>query len=316
MDEPIRIGISRCLLGDNVRYDGGHKRHPFITGTLGRHVQFVPVCPEVECGLPVPREPIRLSGEIDRPRLVTVRSGIDHSERMRNWAEKRLRELEGERLSGFIFKKSSPSCGMEGVKVFLDGSRFKRRGAGFFARAFMNCFPCIPAAEESDLEDQRLRGNFIERVFALRRWRTLSFGERDAAALAVFHSAERLLLRAHSQVLCRKMEKLAAGVERCTGDVLFDAYEKLFNAALALPATVAGHANVLRYIQGCLGEELSAAEKKQLAQMVAGFRVGSVDLIEPLALINHLVGQYGPSALAGQSYLHPHPLELLLRYRV
>ncbi len=171
--DKIIVGVSACLLGEKVRYDGGHKHDHFITDTLGKFFAYVPVCPEVECGLPVPREPMHLAGDTDDPRLVTIHTGIDHTERMQKWSRDKLDELEGSGLSGFIFKSKSPSSGMRGVKIYRDSAQPVYSGTGLFAAAFMNRFPLIPVEDEGRLHDPGLRENFIERVFVYHRWQEL-----------------------------------------------------------------------------------------------------------------------------------------------
>lgn len=164
--DKIRLGINACLLGQSVRYDGGHKLDPYLTDMLGQYVDYVPVCPEVECGLGVPREPMRLVGSAESPRLVTVKTNQDLSERMMTWARKRVKELEREDLCGFIFKSGSPSCGMVGVKVYNDRGMPEKKGIGIFARVFMDHFPLFPVEEEGRLHDPKLRENFIGSIFA------------------------------------------------------------------------------------------------------------------------------------------------------
>ncbi len=162
-----RVGVSKCLLGHTVRYDGGHKLDPVITDTLGQLVEFVPVCPEFECGLGVPREPMRLVGDPSSPRLVTIRTGVDHTERLASWARKRVAELEREGLCGFIFKSNSPSCGMERVELYGERCEPASTGVGIFARIFMEHFPLLPVEDERRLHDVRLRESFVERVSSL-----------------------------------------------------------------------------------------------------------------------------------------------------
>ncbi len=169
--EPIRILISACLLGEKVRYDGGHKKDPFLVEIFGRFAEYIPVCPEVECGLPTPREAMRLSGDPADPRLVAPGSGTDHTERMKRWTRRKLRDLERLDLCGYICKKDSPSSGMERVKVYGEGGIPAGAGAGMFTKAFMEHFPLIPVDEEERLRDPVLREMFVERVFALRRFR-------------------------------------------------------------------------------------------------------------------------------------------------
>ena len=171
MQERIRLGVSACLLGEEIRYDGQHKLDRFIRDTLGQYVEFVPVCPEVECGLGIPREAMRLVGDPQAPRLVTVRTGIDHTERMLAWARKRVKELESENLCGYVFKSTSPSCGMARVKVYDRNGVPKNTGVGPFARAFMDHFPLLPVEEEGRLHDPKLRETFVESVTTLMRRR-------------------------------------------------------------------------------------------------------------------------------------------------
>ena len=166
----MRLGISRCLLGDNVRYDGGNALDRYLRDTLGLYVEYVPVCPEAECGLGIPREAMRLTGDPKRPRLVTRRTGIDHTDRMESWARGRVAELAKENLCGFVFKSDSPSSGMERVKVYDNQGAPKKIGVGIFARIFMERFPLLPVEEEGRLHDPVLRESFIERIFTCKRY--------------------------------------------------------------------------------------------------------------------------------------------------
>jgi uncharacterized protein YbbK (DUF523 family) len=192
------LGISACLLGEKVRYDSGHKWDRFLTDTLGKYVEFVPVCPEVECGLGVPREAMHLVGDPANPRLVTVRSGLDHTDRMLNWAQTRLVALEKEGLCGFVFKSGSPSSGMERVKVYGPSGSPAKNGVGLFARAFIEHFPLLPVEDEGRLHDLALRENFIEAIFTLQRWREMLALGGGRSALVDFNTRHKLLLRAHS----------------------------------------------------------------------------------------------------------------------
>lgn len=184
METTLKIGISACLLGEPVRYDGGHKLDHFLVETLGRFVSFVPVCPETECGLGVPRETMRLTGDPASPRLMTIHSGQDLTARMESWAARRVKELAGENLCGFIFKSRSPSSGMERVKVYADtGGAPTKTGVGLFAKEFMTRFPLLPVEDEGRLHDPVLRENFITRIFVLKRWRDLMTGNRSRGGL-------------------------------------------------------------------------------------------------------------------------------------
>jgi uncharacterized protein YbgA (DUF1722 family)/uncharacterized protein YbbK (DUF523 family) len=316
MTERIRIGVSGCLLGQNVRFDGGHKLDRFITDTLGQYVEFVPVCPETECGLGVPREAMRLVGDIRSPRLVTVRTHVDHTERMLAWAGKRVTELEREDLCGFIFKSDSPSSGMERVKVYNEKGMPEKKGVGLFARTFMEHFPLIPVEEEGRLHDPRLRENFIESIFTLKRWREF-LGERPSlGGLVDFHTRNKLLLLAHSEKHYRAMGKLVAAGRTLPKQSLFEQYEALLLETLKLKTTVKKNANVLYHLMGYFKEELSQDEKQELLEILDQYRAGYIPLIVPATLINHYVRKYKQPYLARQTYLNPHPVDLQLRNHV
>lgn len=310
MNETIRLGISACLLGEPVRYDGQHKHDRYLTDTLGRFVEYVPVCPEVECGLGVPREAMRLLGDPAAPRLSTIQTGIDLTERMLSWAARRVRELEGERLAGFIFKSSSPSSGMERVKIYNEKGIPSRSGVGLFARAFMEHFPLLPSEEEGRLRDPVLRENFIERVFALRRWHDICTQGRSPGRLVEFHTSHKFLIQSHSERHYREMGRLVAGIKAGPGEPSFTAYEAAFMAALRLKCTPKKHANVLQHIMGHFKGELSAKEKQELLEIIANYKAGVLPLIVPISLLNHYVSKYDKPYLAKQVYLHPYPLEL------
>jgi uncharacterized protein YbbK (DUF523 family) len=186
MEDKIKIGVSACLLGQKVRFDGGHKHDRFITDTLGQYLEFCPVCPEVEAGFPVPRESFRLVGDRENPRLKTVKTNVDHTDRMLKWAQSRVRELEKENLCGFIFKSKSPSSGMERVKVYSEKGIPEKTGVGIFARVFMDNFPLIPVEEEGRLHDPKLRENFIESIFVLKNWRKTKEKNRNVGTLWIF----------------------------------------------------------------------------------------------------------------------------------
>lgn len=312
----IRLGISKCLLGEPVRYDGGHKLDRFLTETLGQYVEYVPVCPEVECGMPVPREAMHLEGETESPRLVTIRTGIDRTDQMRTWAEKRVVELEKERLMGFIFKSDSPSSGMERVKVYSGKGMSVRKGVGIFARMFMEHFPLLPAEEEGRLHDPALRENFIERVFSLARWRDLVDGNETLGALVEFHTKHKLLILSHSARHYQEMGRLVAGTERLPVKALLDMYQKRFMEALKLRATSKKHANVLMHMAGYFKNQLCSDEKAELLEIIEQYRKELVPLIVPITLVNHYVRKYNQPYLRNQYYLRPHPIEMRLRNHV
>jgi uncharacterized protein YbgA (DUF1722 family)/uncharacterized protein YbbK (DUF523 family) len=313
MEEQIKLGVSACLLGQNVRYNGGHSRDPFITDTLSQYVEFVPVCPEVECGFSIPREALRLAGDPEAPRLITTNTKQDHTERMLRWCSKRVRELEELNLYGFIFKKGSPSSGMERVKVYDDKGMPSNRGIGMFARAFMDHFPLLPVEEDGRLHDPQLRENFIEAIFVLKRWRESLSPKPTRSGFVEFHANHKLLLMAHSPSHMRLMGKLVAGMKEYTADDFQVRYQKLLIEALRLKATRRKHIDVLMHCMGFLKKILSADEKKELLEIIEQYRQGHLPLIVPVTLVNHYVRKHDPPYLRDQYYLKPHPIELQLR---
>jgi len=314
--EKIRLGISTCLLGENVRFDGGHKLDRYLTDTLGQFVEYVPVCPEMECGFGVPRESFRLVGDPENPRLVTTRTNQDHTERMAEWAKRRVGELEKEDLCGYIFKGGSPSSGMERVKVYDRNGVPSKVGVGLFARIFMNHFTLLPVEEEGRLHDPRLRENFIERIFALKRWRDGLKEKQSLKALIAFHTRNKLLLLAHSPQHHRQMGKLVAAGKELPLRELYARYQDIFLEALRLKTTNKKHTNVLMHMLGYFKEQLSAAEKQEMLELIEQYRLESLPLVVPMTMMSHYVRKYDETYLKEQTYLQPHPAELNLRNHV
>ena len=313
MTASIRLGISSCLLGNKVRYDGGHQLDRFLTDTLGRYVEYVPVCPEVEYGLPTPRETLRLVGNPDLPRLVTSRTNIDHTAGMFQWAKKRAAELEVEDLCGFIFKSRSPSSGMERVKVYDENGVPVNKGVGLFARVFMEQCPLIPVEDDGRLHDPLLRENFIERIFTLKRWRESVARKKDRGSLVEFHTKNKLLILAHSPKHFQAMGKLVAQAKEHSLDELYRKYLSLLMEALKLKASPAKNSNVLQHMMGYFKKDLSGDEKQELLETIQSYRQGHTPLIVPITLMNHYVRKYDQPYLKEQVYLSPHPMELHLR---
>lgn len=309
----IRLGISSCLLGNPVRYDGGHQHDRFLTDTLGQYVEFVPVCPETECGLGVPRETMRLVGDPDNPRLVTTRSGLDHTERMLAWAGSRVEELGQQELHGFIFKSRSPSSGMERVKVYTEGGGVKKSGIGLFARAFMARFPLLPVEDEGRLHDLELRDNFITRIFACKRWRDFLASSPTPGGLVAFHTAHKLLIMAHSETLYRAMGRLVAHAKEHSHAELLASYGDMLMEALRFKTTVKKNVNVLMHMLGYFKHLLSHDEKQEMLAIIEEYKDEYLPLIVPITMFNHYVRKYQENYLGGQFYLHPHPIELKLR---
>ncbi len=304
MEEKIRLGISACLLGEKVRYDGGHKLDRFLKDTLGQYVEYVKVCPEVECGMPVPREALRLVGDPESPRLITVHSKKDCTEQMVSWAERRVSELEAEDLEGFIFKSRSPSSGMERVKVYNEKGMPSKSGSGIFAGIFKAHFPLLPVEDEGRLHDPVLRENFIESIFALKRWREVAARKRTLGGLVEFHTRNKLLILSHSPKHYREMGKRVADGKRTPADRLFSEYEAMLLEALRLKSTVRKNVNVLQHMMGYFKKELTPDEKKELLEVIEDYRNGRVPLIVPITLFNHYVRKYKQPYLAQQTYLN------------
>jgi uncharacterized protein YbgA (DUF1722 family)/uncharacterized protein YbbK (DUF523 family) len=315
--EKIRMGVSACLMGEKVRYDGQHKLDTYITGVLSRWFEFVPVCPEFELGLGVPRETMRLEGDPEKPRLVTGKTRIDHTDAMLGWCGKRVDELEKENLCGFIFKSRSPSSGAFRVKVYpAGGGMAVNKGRGLFANAFMKHFPLLPVEEEGRLNDAGIRENFIEQVFTLKRWREMLADKPTKAGLVEFHAAHKYLLMAHSIPLYRELGRNVADLKGRRIKAVQREYHEQMMAALRLRATVKKHTNVLQHMAGYFKKQLARDEKAELQEVIAQYRDGHVPLIVPVTIINHYVRKYGEKYLAGQVYLNPHPVELQLRNHV
>jgi len=316
METKFRIGISSCLLGNEVRWNSGHKLDKYLAHTLGQFVEYVPVCPEVEAGFGVPRESFRLVGVPDSPRLVTFKSKTDHTDRMLTWAQKRVRELEKEELCGFIFKSDSPSSGMIRVKVYNEKGMPHKIGIGMFARAFMEHFPLIPVEDDGRLNDPIIRENFILQIFTMKRWRDNLARKRGIGSLVDFHTRNKLLMLSHSPKHYRLMGKLVAeGKKMPLGD-LYDQYQLLLMEALKLKTTIRKNINVLQHLMGYFKKQLSGDEKQELLEAFDQYRSEYVPLIVPITLINHYVRKYDQPYLKQQTYLNPHPLELKLRTHV
>ena len=316
MEKNFRIGISSCLLGNEVRWNAGHKLDKYLTRTLGKFVEYVPVCPEVEAGFGVPRESFRLVGDPDKPRLITFKSKTDHTDRMLSWAKKRVRGLEKEDLCGFIFKSDSPSSGMVRVKVYNEKGMPHKVGIGMFARAFMEHFPLIPVEDDGRLNDPLIRENFILQIFTMKRWRDNLARKPGMGNLVGFHTRNKLLIMSHSPKHYRSMGKLVADGKKMPIEELHQQYQLQLMEALKLKTTIRKHMNVLQHVMGYFKKQLSSDEKKELLEVFDHYRSELVPLIVPITLINHYVRKYDQPYLKQQTYLKPHPVELKLRTHV
>lgn len=315
--ESLRLGVSRCLLGEQVRYDGGHKWDRYLTDVLGPFVEFVPVCPEVECGLPIPREALRLVGDPEAPRLLTQKTERDFTEQMQQWGRERLEQLETDAICGYVFKTKSPSSGMSRVKVYSeDGKRVSQAGTGIWARMVQDRFPHMPFEDEGRLHDMGLRENFLTRVFVYKRLRDLLAANKTVGGLVDFHTRHKLLLMAHSPKHYTEMGRLVAAARELPLDDLFCKYATLLMTALELRATVKKNVNVLQHVAGYFKKQLDKDDKQELQELIKNYADRLVPLIVPVTLLNHYVRKFDEPYLKQQIYLRPHPVELMLRNHV
>ena len=326
-DRP-RIGISSCLLGQPVRFDAGHKLDPFLVETFGRHVEWVPVCPEVEAGFGTPRETMRLvltgpqqreRGERFDPRgiaLVLNKQGTDVTERLVSYSRTKAGNLAQARLSGYVLKKDSPSCGMEGVKVYTPAGQALRGGRGLFAEALMARLPNLPVEEEGRLGDPRLRENFVERVFAYRRLCSLFEGRWTVGGVVAFHTAHKLTLMAHSPVAYRALGQLVSAAKARPRGEFAAEYQSRFMRALAIVATPGRQANVLQHMLGYVSDDLDTDARRELLAVIEDHRREQAPLIVPMTLMRHHVRRLKVEYLLGQTWLEPHPRELNLRNHI
>lgn len=306
----VRIGISTCLLGERVRYDGGHKRDSFLVDRFGKYVEWVPVCPEVESGMSIPRDFLRLVDVGGGIRMVAPATGRDHTGDMRRFARGRVRALASEDLSGYVFKKGSPSCGIDRVKVYRDGVPVGR-GHGLFASAFIHDNPTLPVEEEGRLNDPRLRENFVSRVFAYRRWNDLHRVTRRA--LTQFHAAHKFQLMAHSQQGMRRLGAMLGRANEYPGThELGEAYWSEFSEVMKRTPSRRNHTNVLSHMAGFVSDRVDTGDRAELSEAIESYRLERIPLIVPVTLIRHYVRRLDIQYLKGQVYLEPHPDELML----
>jgi uncharacterized protein YbgA (DUF1722 family)/uncharacterized protein YbbK (DUF523 family) len=312
-DSRIRIGISSCLLGAKVRFDGGHKKDDFLTNHFGRYVEWVPVCPEFEIGLGVPRESLRLVANGKSVHLVAPRSGLDHTELMTRWTKDRAQRLADEGLCGYVLKRSSPSCGLERVKVYGASGLLNREGRGIFSAGLVDRFPNLPVEEEGRLNNPRLRENFVSQVFSYKRWMDLQREGMTRARIMQFHARHKLLLMAHDQAGMRHLGNLIgqAGLAVSAKQLGSDYFDSFCQVMRRTP-TRRNHANVLQHLAGYFSQQLSSDDRAEVSEVIDRYRRDQVPLIVPITLIRHHVRKLSVEYLKDQVYLDPHPDELKL----
>lgn len=315
--DKISMGISACLLGHRVRYDGEGKLHTFLATTLAPYVRWVPVCPETECGLGVPRPKMRLEGDPDLPRLMVIGSDTDHTALMRRWARGRLHSIRAEGLKGFIFKSGSPSCGNNSARIFPDeGGRKPTRGMGLFARAFAEKFPMVPAEDDARLNDPAMRESFFARALAYDKY--LRFLESRPAKkdLIEFHSSLKLQIMSHSVEHCRDLDRLISRQSQYSRRELFHAYISTLMQALGRRATPCKHTGVLRHMAGRLRRAMDADARQEISDLMQAYRMGRAPLHAPTSVIYHHARRLGMQYLLDQWYMNPSPMELILRNHI
>lgn len=308
----VRLGVSACLLGAQVRFDGGHKQNCFIVDGLGEHFDFVPMCPEVAIGMGTPRPAIRLVGDVDAPRAVGSRDpGFDVTEPLRRYSADAARRLDG--LCGFIFKKDSPTCGMERVKVYNGKGMPQAGGVGIFAREVMQANPLLPVEEEGRLNDPVLRENFVSRVYVYARWQALLRRGLSRKGLIDFHARHKLLLMAHSPAAYKELGRMLARLDTAQLEALAGRYIARIMRALETRASRKRHVNVLQHLLGYLRRHVDGTSRGDLVEVIDAYRLGLVPLVVPLTLLQHHFRSNPDPYIARQVYMNPHPRELMLR---
>jgi len=312
MPEPIRIGVSACIVGEKVRWNGTDARDLYLTDTLAKFVEFIPLCPEIACGMGIPREKIRqvdCGGEI---RLIGYDSGDDHTDKMTQWCDRVLPGLEDEGLCGFVLKSRSPSCALVEGKIYSTTGKKPRRGPGFFARAMMEHYPLLPVEASERLQNPIIRENFIRRVFVLKRWRELLEKGMHIGNLVDFHTRHKMMIRAHDMRGYRELGKLLGESRLFNADEIFDTYGTLLFRALTLKATPKKNADVLMHALGYFKNKLDADDKKEVLGMINAYKSGKIPLLIPITLLNHFARKHQKAYLALQYFLNPSPSELKL----
>lgn len=312
--ERIQVGISSCLLGQNVRFDGGHKQSSLCQNELATVFDYQPICPEVAIGLPIPRPAIRLVEDGEQIRLRGSQDAqLDVTEPMQTFAAQQVAQLSA--LSGYIVCAKSPSCGMERVKIFAQeqGHPASHKGRGLFTQKLMEQHPLLPVEENGRLNDPVLRDNFVTRVFIYHQWQALQHKGLTAHDLVEFHARHKFLLLAHKPAIYRQLGPLVAQLGEQPLAELAEQYIALMMTALNINATRRNHTNVLQHIQGFFKKLISSEERQALADVIDQYRLGKLPLMAPITLIRHLLVKFPDPYIAKQSYLRPYPDSLGLR---
>lgn len=311
----IPVGISSCLLGQQVRHDGGHKHSRYCTEVLGQYFEFRPLCPEMGAGLGVPRPTIHLAEKGGEIRLVAVRGDGDHTDAMRAWIDAVMPTLEG--LRGYVFMAKSPSCGMERIRVYGEsGQVMHREGRGLFAEAVMQAMPLLPVEEEGRLNDDRLRENFVERVFFYDDWCRIEAAGLTPRALLEFHTRHKFQLLAHCQATYRQVGPLLANLKARPLEAIARDYISAVMPAMSRRVSRGAHVNSLQHLFGFYRDALSEAERETAQEAMAAYAREEVPLIVPMTLLRQAQRRFPSDYVGQQAYLQPYPDALGLRNRV
>lgn len=321
MTQNIQIGISSCLLGHKVRFDAGHKNNKFISDVLSDYFEFTPFCPEVEIGLGIPRETIRLINVDNEIRVVGNKTpDLDVTQALTDIAEKQ--KPWHSQLSGYILKKSSPSCGMERVKVYnpsKQNSIPSNDGIGLYAKRLMENFPNLPIEEEGRLEDAALRENFIKRIFIYARWQEMVASGLSVSKLQTFHANHKYIFMSHNQNAGRALGAILAVKGKADAQMLNDISEQYLTDMMRLLKTIAtrkNNVNTLMHIQGYIKDHLDKDDKAELGEVITDYQKGLLPLIVPITLFRHHFRKHPHEYITDSYYMKPHPSELMLLNRI
>jgi uncharacterized protein YbgA (DUF1722 family)/uncharacterized protein YbbK (DUF523 family) len=314
-NSPIRIAISHCLLGKNVRYDGMHKLDRYLVQTYGNYFEWVPFCPEAESGMGIPRERMRLEGPFDNPRLIARPSRTDKTDQLMDWSIPKVESMGNDDLCGIIFKKGSPSCGLYQIRPFEPERQMPstQGGPGLFAREFVKRHPNIPMEEEGRLHDAILREVFVEKVFVYHRWKKSVLNSNSPKDLIKFHEIHKYQLMARSQKMLKDLGQCVAGVTQDNVLERKEAYFKLLMETISLKPSIKKNRNTMTHVMGYFKKQLSTDEKDELLDVIEQYANKLVPLIVPITLLKHYVRKYQQPYLLEQTYLEPHPKELMIR---
>lgn len=308
----IKVGISQCLLGAKVRYDGGHKQNKFCKNQLSSIFEFEPICPEVGIGMPIPRKTLRLIGDPSSPKAVlSENNNVDVTVQLTDYAEKKQQVLS--QLSGYIFCKASPSCGVERVKVYNSKNQAEKKGTGIFAAKIQSMFPLLPVEEDGRLNDPLLKDSFIKRVYLYNEWKALQKSGVTTHNLLKFHARHKMTLLAHCQKTYRKLGPILASVTPNTLENISETYIKELMSAFKHPATRSNNTNVLMHLQGFLKHHLSPGDKSELTQCIIDYRKGIQPILAPITLLKHHFKHFPVKYVSKLSYFEPYPKELAIR---